>query len=33
MSPAIVLGIVIIAVVVVRALLEVLFAGRGPLSR
>jgi hypothetical protein len=33
MSLALVLGAVVIVVLVIRALLEVLFAGPGPLSR
>jgi hypothetical protein len=33
MSPVLVLGAVVIAVLVIRALLEVLFSGPGPLSR
>jgi hypothetical protein len=33
MSPVLVVGAVIIAVLVIRALLEVLLSGPGPLSR
>jgi hypothetical protein len=33
MSPVLVLGAVVIAVLVIRALLEVLFSGPRPLSR
>jgi len=33
MSPVLVLGAIIVAVLVVRALLEVLFSGPGPFSR
>jgi hypothetical protein len=33
MSPELILGVVVIAALMIRALVEVLFSGPGPLSR